>query len=235
MTHKTNTKKRDIVPAVLPGSFYQIEDAVEKVRGTVDCIQIDFVDGRYAPSVTWPYTYKDDHFFKSLINEEMGLPAWEEINYEFDLMIQTLSLSDFQNFCALGPARIVFHTKDVSVLETYAGYAESVYPMVECGIALCREWVPEDILLFKDAFRFIQCMGIRDIGIQRQPFDETVIPQIQAFREAFGPDYTISVDGSVNKATAQKLLDAGASRLVIGSAVFSVPDAAGEVYWYQSV
>ncbi|MEK7390774.1 MAG: hypothetical protein AAB635_01405, partial [Patescibacteria group bacterium] len=72
---------------------------------------------------------------------------------------------------------------------------------------------------------FVQFMGIAKIGFQGQLFDERVYDKISGLR-ATRPNVTISVDGGVNLETATKLIEAGANRLVVGSALFESEDVA---------
>ena len=77
-------------------------------------------------------------------------------------------------------------------------------------------------------------MGIEIIGKQRQAFDKRVIDQIKTVR-ALAPELPISVDGSVNADTAQKLVTAGATRLVIGSAIFDELDTGSVIHSFQNL
>jgi ribulose-phosphate 3-epimerase len=70
---------------------------------------------------------------------------------------------------------------------------------------------------------FVQFMGIRKIGYQGEPFAEEVYGKIRELR-AHNPDIIISVDGGVNLENAPILLEAGANRLIAGSAVFDSDD-----------
>jgi ribulose-phosphate 3-epimerase len=62
-------------------------------------------------------------------------------------------------------------------------------------------------------------MGIDTIGFQHQPFDAKVIDKIKEVRAAY-PEIPISVDGGVSLENGSALLEAGANRLVVGSAIF---------------
>ena len=66
-------------------------------------------------------------------------------------------------------------------------------------------------------------MGIDKIGFQGQPFDERVLENVRKIRKAH-PEMPISIDGSVNFDTAKSLVDAGATRLVSGSAILEADD-----------
>ena len=66
-------------------------------------------------------------------------------------------------------------------------------------------------------------MGIDKIGFQRQEFDENVTENIKKLREKF-TDLIISVDGGVSLETGAMLVEAGVSKLVVGSAIFNTED-----------
>ena len=66
-------------------------------------------------------------------------------------------------------------------------------------------------------------MGIEKIGIQGEEFSAKAIEYVKNLRERFG-DLEIAVDGGVNLENARQLIDVGATRLVIGSAIFNTTD-----------
>jgi ribulose-phosphate 3-epimerase len=68
-------------------------------------------------------------------------------------------------------------------------------------------------------------MGIEHEGQQGQPADPRAVELVRALREAH-PDLPIQVDGGVNAEHIPALVEAGASRLVAGSAVFGVDNPA---------
>jgi ribulose-phosphate 3-epimerase len=68
--------------------------------------------------------------------------------------------------------------------------------------------------------QFVQLMGIDHIGFQGQEFDEKVIGRVKHLRLKY-PGLPISVDGGVSLENAQSLFEAGADRLVVGSAIFN--------------
>ena len=66
-------------------------------------------------------------------------------------------------------------------------------------------------------------MGIARIGFQGEPFDERVIEKIKEIKKHY-PEMIVSVDGGVSLENAQALIEAGATRLVSGSAIFEDSD-----------
>jgi ribulose-phosphate 3-epimerase len=89
----------------------------------------------------------------------------------------------------------------------------------EIGLALNIETAIDVIEPFKDEIQFVQCMGIDHIGFQGQKFDDEVINKIKEIKARY-PQLPISVDGGVSLESAPKLIEAGANRLVVGSAIF---------------
>jgi ribulose-phosphate 3-epimerase len=57
-------------------------------------------------------------------------------------------------------------------------------------------------------------------GFGGQTFLPETLPKIRALRE-MRPDIEIGVDGGINPSTAAQVVEAGATMLVVGSAVFS--------------
>jgi ribulose-phosphate 3-epimerase len=208
-----------IIPAILPKDFADLEDHVAKVKGLVPLVQIDICDGQFTPAASWPYK-KNDSNFDAITKEDRGLPYWEEVEYEFDLMVNKPE-NVVENYVATGASRITLH------IESKGDIAKAIQKLegkVEIGLALNME-TPLDALepysdkLQEGKVRCIQLMGIDNVGFQGQAFDEKVIEKIKEVKKKY-PELAIQIDGGVNLDTAPLLKAAGADRLVIGSAIF---------------
>jgi ribulose-phosphate 3-epimerase len=66
-------------------------------------------------------------------------------------------------------------------------------------------------------------MGIARIGSQGNPFDERVLERIRALKSLY-PDLEVSIDGSVRAETLPSLIEAGATRFAVGSAILHAED-----------
>lgn len=224
----------EIIPAIMPQNVGEIRTKVSMVFGLVKTVQIDFCDGVFVATRTWPYNGKDVMAHQEIINEETGLPYWEKMNYEFDLMVKNAS-KQFDELLKLGPNRLIFH---IEAEDDLLGFFEKIDPYyketIDMGIAISTTTDPELIKPFLPHIKFIQCMGIDAVGKQRQPFDTRVLDQIKKVR-ALEPNLPISVDGAVNKKSAHALLAAGATRLVIGSAIFDELDTQAIVEDFQNL
>jgi len=211
---RTTRQKVEIIPAILAQDFAELTAHIDMIKGFTKTVQIDVCDGQFVPNATWPYRKHDDSFEK-IAHEDEGLPGWEQLNYEFDLMINRPE-EKAHEWVSAGAARIILHA------EAKGDIAKALVELagaVEVGLAFNID-TPLDILeLHKERIQFVQCMGIDRIGFQHQAFDDKVIEKITAVKARY-PDMIVSVDGGVSLETAPKLIAAGADRLVVGSAIF---------------
>ena len=124
------------------------------------------------------------------------------------------------------PKRIIFHL-EAETEDSFKEFLESLDPYfkdnIEIGLAINTTTDISKLDPFINYVDFIQCMGIESIGSQGEPFDERALDQIKNLHAKF-PEMKISVDGGVSENTAQALLSAGASRLVIGSVLLTSYD-----------
>jgi ribulose-phosphate 3-epimerase len=222
-------KKVEIIPAILPKDFNELEEKIGLVQGFVKTVQIDVCDGQFVPNATWPYR-KHDETFDKIIHEERGLPAWEKLDFEIDLMINIKKPEDIQNWVLAGASRIIIH------VESKGDIAEAIIlaSPLEVGLALDIETPIDVIEQYKDWIKFIQCMGIDHIGFQGQAFDAKVIEKVKSIKARY-PELLVSIDGGVSLDTAPLLIAAGADRLVVGSAIFDSENAIDAVQKFKSL
>jgi len=217
----------EIIPAILPKSYVELEEKLELIAAHAPFIQIDVCDGGYTSSRTWPYLKGDhDDIFQDIIEQNRALPYWEETDFEFDLMTKD-AYGKIPDFISAGASRIVVHRASLSeeelegILNDFGKKSEELGPFdIALGVALDSTASADDVASFVDSIHFVQVMGIAKVGHQGQPFDPRCLALIAALRQKH-PDLAISVDGGVNLETAKALIEAGATRLVVGSALFS--------------
>ena len=238
----------EIIPAILPEDIDDLREKLSLISGIVPLAQIDVCDGKFAPTKTWPYKKGVDETFLRIIEQEEGFPFWDSVDFEADLMVKHPE-NVVDSWIAAGAKRIIIHIESTpdplslcqKIRQEYGASDESSYG-VETGVALNIETSNEEVyeLLSEvdnegaPAIDFVQFMGIENIGYQGEPFDERVFEKIRELRERF-PDTIISVDGGVSLENADKLIEAGANRLVSGSAIFESGDIAGTVEVFQNM
>lgn len=210
----------EIIPAIMPETPDELSLALSLVKGLVSYAQIDVMDGIFVDNKSWPYSAWQE--FQTLLKEEGELPYWQDINYEFDLMVKDPA-QILDGLISLGATRIIFHIESVDEDRLRTIIEKAKESDIEVGLALNNDTSLEKLSPFIDTINFAQLMGIARIGFQGERFDERVIGRIKKLREMY-PSLIISVDGGVNFETAPKLVLAGANRLVSGSAIFESGD-----------
>ncbi|MCF7834186.1 MAG: hypothetical protein K9L98_02400 [Candidatus Pacebacteria bacterium] len=236
----------DIIPAILSNNYEDLKNNLSLVRHIVPIVQIDICDGIFTPHMTWPFLKKPkgdvnefelDYHFQKILNEQEGMPFWEDLEFELDLMVQD-AMENFDIYTKMGPRRIVFHLEALKSLEDFKEFLEGVDPFikesVDIGIAFGTNIDLEKVYTFGNVVDFFQVMGIKKIGFQGEPFNEECLDYVKALKEKF-PDVPVSVDGSVNFDTANDLLSVGADRLVIGSAIFNTNDIINTIEEFKNL
>jgi ribulose-phosphate 3-epimerase len=229
----------DIVPAVLPKNYEDLKNKLALVRGYVQLVQVDICDGNFVKNITWPFDKNSlDQHFNGILNEEEGMPFWEDMDFEFDLMVSD-AVENFHIYSKLGAKSLIFHVEAMEDLENFKNFLEGidlyVRDIMEIGIAINTTTDIEKIFPLVPFVDFVQVMGIEHVGFQGQDFDERSILQIKKLKETFADDITISVDGAVNLETAPKFIEAGANKLVIGSAIFDAGDIIGTIEEFKNL
>lgn len=215
----------EVTPAVLAENYSELTEKLSKFVNITKLVQIDICDGKFVPSISWPMGRKDEYNVQAILDEEEGMPYWEQLDYEFDLMVINAH-KQFDFFSKLGAKRIIFHL-EAETESSFKEFLESLDPYfkdnIDIGIAINTTTDISKLDPFINYVDFVQCMGIEKIGFQGEPFDERVLEQIKSLRSKY-PELKISIDGGVNENTAPLLIKAGANRLVIGSALMQSYD-----------
>lgn len=219
----------EIIPAILPKSYEELEAKLDIVAGHVPTVQIDICDGAYVPNRTWPYLKGVDTIFESIVDQEKALPHWEELDFEFDLMVKS-PLEKIPDFISAGASRLIVHKSSCSdeelsaIIAAYGKHSDELGPFdVELGIALRPTDTAESIADIVSKIHFVQVMGIDKEGFQGQPIDKASIALIKALKSLYKA-IPVAVDGAVGMDTARAFIEAGADRLVVGSTLFRSDD-----------
>ena len=209
----------EIIPAIIPKNFEDLEEKMSNVLKLVPLAQIDVLDGSLAPSRSWPYqsSSKRDTFFDSIIKEEQGFPFWQDLEFEAHLMVREPERI-IADWITAGASRILVQIEGVLNFKTSF---EAIGGRIPFGVAIALDTPDDTIASIAENISVIQCMGwnFSHLGFQGRPFDYGVIDKIGRLRQKY-PKHIISVDGGVNLEDGPKLLAAGADRLVVGSALW---------------
>lgn len=230
----------EIIPAILPKDFHEIETKLGFIKGLARHVQIDICDGKFVPSVTWPYGEDGEGMFNKIVDQEAGMPYWEDFDFEFDLMVKEPH-EKIPDLISCGATRVIVHLESAddkeheSIARDYGKQAEDFAPFaIELGIAVRSTSDLSRFKRFADSIHFVQVMGIKNVGFQHQPLDEASLEMIRVLRRDH-PELIISVDGGVSLDTAKLFTEAGADRLVVGSAIFDKENPAERLKQFQNL
>ena len=229
----------EIVPAILEKDFNEIKNKLTALRGMTPCVHIDICDGIFVPSQTWPFASggADDFDFRKIMNEEEGMPFWDEFDFEIDLMTGD-AVKNFDLYMKLGPKRMIFHPDLKGDITEFENFLESLDMYVRDNVEIGVAFNPSDDLAIVSKLShkadFLHCMGSDKIGFQGEPFTEKALENIKFLKKNL-PGVVISVDIGINLQNAEKISNAGADRLSVGSGIWKSGDPIGALQSFQSL
>lgn len=203
-----------IVPAIIPASRDEVIKFAQQLSFSQE-LQLDLVDGKFAPTICWPFEPS---------GEPLSVKSYlDAYTLEVDLMVAD-PIKAAREWVTAGADMVVFHVETLS-LNAFKLFAEQAN--VSVGASAHGDTTLDTLSEYIEYADYIQLMGIREIGAQGQPFDESVLEKIITLKQRF-PLKSITIDGGVNKNTINRLRAAGADRFISGSAIVlqSDPEAA---------
>lgn len=202
-----------VVPAILSGDVHEVQRLLSIAKGLPDCqlVQIDVIDGWFADNVTiTPTDFLELDFGQ--LQVDMHLMTEEPMDFVFE----ALEFKDRLPIVSI-TAQIEHMTSQTSFVEQ----VKSVGWQVGLSLDLFTpaEAVEADIWSKID---LIQIMGI-EAGFQGQEFAnqalETMIEVKQILKKQ-ELESLVMVDGGVKLSNLSAIMQAGAERVMVGSAIW---------------
>ena len=214
-------RTQHIIPAIIPDSLEHLTMRIREVRDVAMRVQIDVMDGTYAPTTSWPYSGIERDRFEAIRREDEGLPYWQDVEFEIDLMVQKPE-ERIEEWALAGAACLIIHADSTDALERI--FTECADRRVEVALAVSPSTNLQLIEPYVTSAVFVQCMGNDRIGRHGVPLDPRTYDVVSTIRKRW-PTIPIGVDIGVNEETIPSLIEAGATRFAAGSAVFGGGDA----------
>ena len=205
-----------IAPSMLAADFLHLEKDVETVNQHADLFHLDVMDGVFVPNISF------------------GFPIIEAIEKKaqkpMDVHLMIIDPENYvERFAKVGAHMISFQlnaTKDpAAVLKQIRSYG------VKAGLVINPDLPVESLFPYLAEADFILLMSVF-AGFGGQKFIEDTYERVRTLKAEIdrqGLDLPIQVDGGVSAANAAALVDAGATILVAGSAVFKAEDPAAVI------
>lgn len=205
-----------IVPAILPKSYTDLQEKVESVSPPARRIQIDIVDGVFAKPATWPQSGMDNTSWQELITEKKGLPLWEEVEYEIDLMVSNPLIAGLE-WIQAGASMLIFHFGSAPNEELIKCIEATKEKGVSAGLAVKPKHLFEEYESLLLNIELLQLMGNDEVGKQGLGLDEKVSNILDMLKEK--TTVPLGVDIGVNEKTIPMLLEKGVVHFAVGSAL----------------
>ncbi len=207
----------EIIPAIIGQEFTEIRQKIDRVEGLVDWVQIDIIDGIFAPN--WSWNRPDD--LKSL-NGKLKIEVHLMIEQPEQYLNDWLEVAD----------RVLVHYESTDRLEQI--FDQLGDNSSRLGLALLASTPVEVLEKFKTKVKHVQLMSIAAIGFHGQPFVNETVGRVASVHSQY-PDVTIAVDGGVDLNNALGLVSAGATHLVVGSAIWQSNNLATTIADFKKV
>lgn len=211
-----------IAPSILSADFSKLGEEVKAVdQGGADYIHIDVMDGHFVPNIT----------IGPLIVE--AIRPVTKLPLDVHLMIENPD-QYIEAFAKAGADYITVHVEACCHLHRTIQSIKSFG--IKAGVVLNPATPVETIQHIIGDIDMVLLMSVNP-GFGGQKFIPEVLPKIRKVKELAeqkGAEIEIEIDGGVNPETAKDCIEAGATVLVAGSAVYNQPDYAQAISMLRS-
>jgi ribulose-phosphate 3-epimerase len=205
-----------IAPSILSADFSRLGDDVRAADAAGgDWIHVDVMDGRFVPNLS----------IGPIVVSALRKVTKKPLDVHL-MMVEPEHYLD--EFAAAGADHILVHCEASATIHLHRTLSHIRDLGKVAGVVLNPGTGLDQIEYVLDLVGIVLIMTVNP-GFGGQKFIPTMLPKIRALREICenrGLDITIEVDGGLNGENAWQAIEAGATAIVAGSAVFNAPDYA---------
>jgi len=199
-----------LAPSILSADFAELAASIDAIAPAADLLHVDVMDGHFVPNLT------------------IGPPVVRSIHGHtplyLDCHLMMTNPGDYLGaFKKAGAGGCSVHVEVGGTDELIAQMRDLG---LDAGLALNPDTPFEAVEPFLDRIDLLLVMSVFP-GFGGQSFMPDVLPKIRAARAVIdrrGLDVAIQVDGGIDTRTAPLVVEAGATVLVAGNAIFGADD-----------
>jgi len=206
-----------IAPSILSADFSRLGEEVRRVESCgADWVHVDVMDGMFVPNITiGPSVIKN-------------LRPHTKLPFDVHLMIVKPEryIKDFAN---AGADYITVHVEASDVVTHTLGKIHELGK--KAGISVNPATPLEKAMPYLHDIELLLIMTVNP-GFGGQSFMSEVLPKIEQarkYRDEHGLSFDIEIDGGINADTGRTCVNAGATALAAGSALFGAKDMRAEM------
>ncbi len=204
-----------IAPSILSADFARLGEEVRALDAAgADYIHVDVMDGHFVPNLT--------------IGSGVVKALRPHSKKPFDCHLMVAPVDPVvEDFAKAGADIITVHVEAGPHLDRSLHHVRSFGK--KAGVSLNPATPEQSLAYVLDTVDLILVMSVNP-GFGGQAFIPSVLDKIARIRQMVGNrPIEIEVDGGIGPANARQIIEAGASVLVAGSAVFRSADYAGNI------
>jgi ribulose-phosphate 3-epimerase len=205
-----------VAPSILSADFARLGDEVRAADAAGgDWIHVDVMDGRFVPNIT--------------IGPVVVAALRKATTKPLDVHLMIVEPERYLDaFAEAGADHLLVHCEPSSTVHLHRTLGHILDLGKIAGVVLNPATGLDAIEHVLDLVGIVLIMTVNP-GFGGQKFIASMLPKIDALRELCarrGLDPVIEVDGGLSGDNAWRVIDAGATAIVAGSAVFHAPDYA---------